>query len=298
MMLSLMLGVAVAACTAVRGPLISAGDLARADTRFAVVPATAAVGYSPAPGSRRVFSETEMERLAKKFGVEGMGHELCFAFMMHKLDRATVVAAVQQVIPGSEVEVLETVNFDVPEGPLFFLRATLPKPPQSRPDEAVVWRGHIEYSESRKFTVWAKVRIAIAGQRVTAVRDLAAGQEIVAGDVEVRSGKFFPDTEHWAEKTEEVIGRRILGPLRAGAPIHASVVPVGGQTVARGDEVTVDVEAGAAHLRIASRAESSAALGGLVKLRNPKSGKVFEARVTGKGAAVVRAADGGMKEEK
>ncbi len=295
MMLSLFLGMALAACTAVREPVISAGDLAKADSRFAVVPASATVGYSPAPGSRRLFSEAEMERLGKRFGVEGKPHELCFEYEMHKLESKAVLEAIERVIPGAEVEILEISSLSVPEGPLEFSKANLPKPPQSRPGDAVIWRGHVQYAQGRNFTIWVKLRIAVPAQRVLALRDMNPGQQIASADVEIRTVKCFPDTTHWAQTAEEVIGRKLLVAVRAGFAIQASSVGTGEQLVARGDQVTVDVEAGAAHLRIDSKAESAAGLGGVVKLRNPKSGKIFEALVTGKGTAVILAADNNAK---
>ncbi len=288
MMLSLTLGMAVVACTAVRDPVISAGDLAKADSRFVVVPASAAVGYSPAPGSRRLFSEAEMDRLGKRFSVEGTPHELCFEYEMHKLENKAVLEAIERVIPGAEVEILESSSFNVPEGPLEFSKATLPKPPQSRPGDPVIWRGHVQYAQGRNFSVWVKLRIAVTAQRVLAVRDMNPGQQIAAADVDVRTVKCFPDAAHWTRTAEEVVGHKLLVLVRAGSAIQTNSVSTGEQLVARGDQVTVEVEAGAAHLRIDSKAESGAGLGGVVKLRNPKSGKIFEALVTGKGSAKVQ----------
>ncbi len=296
-MFALLSGLALAACTPVHGPLVLAGDLAAADPRFAVAPPEATAGFSPAPGSRRVFSESEVDRLGKRLGVEGKAHELCFEFAMRKLPGEDVLAAMGKAIPGAEFELVETSNFNVPEGPLTFARAALPKPPQSRPEDAVVWRGSIQYAEGRKFAVWAKVRVSVVARRVIAIRDITAGREITAADVEARDGKFFPDSERWAVAAEEVVGRKALTSVRAGSVLRANALLAGREMIARGDTVVVAVDAGAAHLSIESRAETGGGLGDVVKLRNPKSGKVFEARVTGKGLAAVRSTETAAKEK-
>ena len=212
----LMLG----SCVPVRDSVLHGRDLAAADAQFAAVDPEVAVGYAPAPGARRLVSEAEMIRLAKRFGIEGPVHETCFQYEMTKLDAAAVHSAMEEAIPGAAFEILDMGKFDVPDGKLTFSLGSLPKPPISRPEEPVIWRGYVEYAQNRHFTIWAKVRV----QRL----DVA---------------------------------------------------------VLRGDEVMVQVEAGGAKIKISARAESQAGLGETVKLRNPKSGKVFEARVTGKGAA-------------
>ncbi len=287
MTFALLLGLAVAACTPVRGPLVLAGDLAAADPRFAVAPKGASVGFSPAPGSRRVFSESEMVRLAKRFNVEGEPRELCFEFAMHKLQNGDVLTAMRLAIPGAEFELVELPAFAVPAGPLTFTRTALPKPPLSRPEDAVVWRGSIQYAEDRKFLVWAKVHASVAARRVVAVRDITAGKKITAEDIELREGRFFPDAERWAASAEEVVGRKAHTFVRAGSALRAGVLLGGGELIARGDTVVVAVDAGAAHLSIEARAETGGGVGDAVKLRNPKSGKLFQARVTGKGSAEI-----------
>jgi len=298
MTFALLFGLALAACTPVRGPLVLAGDLAVADPRFSVAPTDATAGFSPAPGSRRVFSEGEMGRLGKRFNVEGQFHELCFEFAMHKLENADVLAAMQKAIPGADFELVEISAFAVPEGPLTFAQATLAKPPQSRPEDSVIWRGSIQYAEGRKSVVWAKVRASIAGKRVVAVRDIAAGKEITAEDVELREGKFFPDSERWAATAEEMVGRKALLSVRAGSALRASALLGGGEMIARGDTVVVAVDAGATHLSIEARAETGGSLGDAVKFRNPKSGKVFQARVTGKGLAAIVSLDTAAAKDK
>jgi len=285
MTLALLLWTAWSACTPVRGPLLYGRDLADADPQFAGAPADALVGYSPSPGSRRVLSQAEVSRLGVRFSASVEAHELCFEYAMEKLDRMTVQASMEQAIPGAQIQILDSTSSSVPEGRIVFTTASLPKLSQARLDEPVIWRGYVEYAEGRKFAIWAKVQIAVTGPRVMVKNEIAAGQEIAAGDIELRTVRAFPSSEHWVERSEDVVGRRTLRVLRPDSYVAAGNLQAGGQVVMRGDAVTVDVAAGAAHLSLDARAESAAAVGDVVRLRNPKSGKVFEARVTAKGSA-------------
>jgi hypothetical protein len=57
--------------------------------------------------------------------------------------------------------------------------------------------------------------------------------------------------------------------------------------VVRGEPVQVIAQSGAARVAFESRAESSGALGDSVLIRNPQNGRLFQAKVAGKGKVVV-----------
>jgi flagella basal body P-ring formation protein FlgA len=283
----LLFSVAASACAPVHDSVLRARDLAAVDARFAAAPPEEVIGYAPAPGSRRVFAEAEMTRFARRFAIEGVARPVCFAYAMKPLDRAGALAAIVQAIPGVEAEILDAPRFPVPDGRIVFPLNALPKPPAFRMTEPIVWRGYIEYAEGRRFTIWASVRLSVTRQRVFAMADLPIGHTVGPGDVEVRTVSEFPDSPHWAETTADAVEHRMRRAVQAGMRIPANAIEPSIQAVGRGDEVRVEVAAGGARLQIDARAEGSAVLGGMVKLRNPKSGKVFEARVTGKGTASV-----------
>ncbi len=82
-----------AACTPVAGSRIFARDLATADARFAALPSTLAVGFTPTPGAKRVFAAAELARIAKANGLElsgvglsGVVADVCFELAMHRAD--------------------------------------------------------------------------------------------------------------------------------------------------------------------------------------------------------------------
>jgi hypothetical protein len=58
--------------------------------------------------------------------------------------------------------------------------------------------------------------------------------------------------------------------------------------IQRGEKVAVEVTSGAARVRFQADAESSGRAGDSVLIRNPENGKLFQARVEGKGKVVVQ----------
>ena len=283
----LLFSVAASACAPVHDSVLRARELAIVDARFTAAPPEEVIGYAPAPGSRRVFSESEIARLAKRFAIEGTGHAVCFAYAMKPLDRDAALAAIALAIPGVTAEIVDTPRFAVPEGRIVFPLNALPKPPPLRMGEPVVWRGYIEYAEGRRFTIWASVHLSVSRERVFAKADLTVAHAIAPDEIEVRTVAEFPDGARWLDAAADAVGHRTIRAIKAGTRIPVTVIESSIQAVGRGDEVRVDVAAGGARLQIDARAEGNAALGGMVKLRNPKSGKFFEARVTGKGTAEV-----------
>jgi flagella basal body P-ring formation protein FlgA len=57
----------------------------------------------------------------------------------------------------------------------------------------------------------------------------------------------------------------------------------------RGDAVHIEVRSGAARLVLTARALNGGRSGDTISVRNPDSNKTFQARVTGKGTAIVEA---------
>ena len=286
-----LLGWVAAECTPVHGISIQGRDLAAADSAFSSVAPEAVVGYAPAPGLQRRYSEAEMARLAKQLHVEAAARELCFTYPVQPLVANAVEKAMQEALPGASIELVEMMRAGVPDGSLRFPLASLSVPAASQPEDPVLWRGSVEYAANRRIAVWARVRVRVNSARVVTLKDTVAGDTILAANVELRQIHAFPGGGPWAQRVEDVAGRKALRGLRAGDPIPASGLQPEGQAISRGDLVTVDVEAGAARIRISARAETAAGVGEPVKLRNVKSGKIFEARVTGKDAALVIAGE-------
>jgi flagella basal body P-ring formation protein FlgA len=122
--------------------------------------------------------------------------------------------------------------------------------------------------------------------RVIAAAPLSAGKPVAKEQVRLETIDDFPLRNDTARSLEEVIGRIPRRAVRAGLPVLRSDLAEAFQ-VERGDTVEVMVIAGAAQLELDAQAEASGRQGDVIPLRNPRSGKVFRARIDGKGRAVV-----------
>jgi flagella basal body P-ring formation protein FlgA len=122
--------------------------------------------------------------------------------------------------------------------------------------------------------------------RVIATEPLSAGKPVAKEQVRLETIDDFPLRNDTARSLEEVIGRIPRRAVRAGLPVLRSDLAEAFQ-VERGDTVEVMVIAGAAQLELDAQAEASGRQGDVIPLRNPRSGKLFRARIDGKGRAVV-----------
>jgi flagella basal body P-ring formation protein FlgA len=130
------------------------------------------------------------------------------------------------------------------------------------------------------------VKVSAAMPRVIATVPLAAGKPVEKGQVRLETIDDFPLRNDTARALEEVVGRVPRRAVRAGLPVLRSDLAEAFQ-VERGDTVQVMVLAGAAQLELDALAEASGRQGDVISLRNPRSGKLFRARIDGKGRAIV-----------
>lgn len=78
-------------------------------------------------------------------------------------------------------------------------------------------------------------------------------------------------------------------PPQGSLPHGRPLVPIPPRNgVARGERVLVEVTSGAARLAFETTAESAGGLGNFVLVRNPANGRLFPAKVAGKGKVVIQ----------
>ncbi len=287
-------------CQSVQGNTILGRDLAAADSAFRSIPPETQISFAPAPGSHRIFSGGELLRIAQRYGIPGEFHELCFTYPVRKLEPGEIREAMKESLgmEKAEIELKEFSMFPAPAGKVFFPLSSLPRPSLSHEQEPVVWRGYVQYGNDRKFTIWGKVRITVSQESVVARQDLPAGQMVNASQVETKTIVGFPSSLKVATAISQVAGLSLKRSVKVGTPIPIDAIEMStdGATkgeVMRGDLVEVNVEVGAAHLKLGARAESSGSTGETVTLRNPKSGKTFPAQVIGKGKVIVKPGETG-----
>ena len=275
-------------CTPIQGDHILAADLARAAPEFGSAPPDAEIGYAPAPGMRRVFRIDELRREASRWGVKLVrDRDICFTWELARLNPDNAVAAMRQALglPDARIQVIEMSHVNAPAGQLVFPIAQL-LPPADRRGRQTMWRGYVLYAGSRHFDVWAKVKISAPTPRVLATHYISAQRIITQDDVTVETVDDFPIWKDVARKLDDVIGRVSTRSIEKGRAVMQAelIVP---PAVNAGDLVQVDVQCGRAHLKMDAVAESSGRPGEIIRMRNPRSGKNFRARVQAAGKVLV-----------
>ncbi len=281
----------VTTCHQVAGERLHLSDLAAADARFAAAAdQTADVGYAPAGNAKRVFSGEELLRIARQRGVAQPERfaPICFERAVSMLNPEGLLAALHESlgIPGADIELVDFSRYPVNPGTLSFDRKQLVAPPASSPARAVYWRGAVVQESGRRSPVWARVIVTVKQHRVVAAQYLKAGAVLQASDLRVEDYSGFPLPAGSADSIEPFVGNELLRAQRSGASMVASMVTTPSD-ISRGDVVHVDVTAGAAHLEFDGEAAGSGHKGEVISIRNPKTKKLFLARVSGKGAASV-----------
>lgn len=133
-------------------------------------------------------------------------------------------------------------------------------------------------------------RVEVRRPVLVALRTLERGDGVSAEALAAESRWVSPGAEQPLDLDRaqgSVARRRVLaGTVITAADVQAALA------CARGDEVWVHVLSGELRMRIKARALGSARDGEMVKLQVDGSKKCFEARMSGRGVAVVSVADG------
>jgi flagella basal body P-ring formation protein FlgA len=276
-------------CQPVNGDRIVGSDLASVIPAFSAIPADAFIGYSPAPGAKRIFLFSELKRIGLKYGV-GVpeGARACYQWGLRALTEEDVRTAIRESlrIADSQVQILDMSKSGVPRGKLVFPLNGLSVSSAIDPATPVTWKGYVQYDGTRKYATWARIRVSATTTRVVAVELLTPGQPVETRQVRLETYDDFPLRSDIARSLDEVIGRVPRRAIRAGLPVFRTDLgdPI---QVRRGDAVQVTAISGATRLALEALAESSGRLGDVITFKNPSSGREFRARIEGKGTAVL-----------
>jgi len=277
-------------CYPVQDDRIYARDVTAAIPAFAGVPADFALGYAPAPGTRRVFKGAALERLALNQGVTlESSPDVCFERAMATLEAHEILEALHMAWNGPDVN-MELRSWSpqiAPQGKVVFPRTGLQMPAVSDPQAEVVWRGYVLYGNNRRFGISARARITTSATRVVAVTDLSAGETVREDQVRLETFDTFALDDRPARRLDEVVGYVPRARIRAGSTVLRNQLNRAPE-ITRGDVVQVEVTAGGAHLAFEGKAQSNGTTGAVILVKNPSSGKDLRARVTGKGKVSVQ----------
>ena len=283
----LLLAAAITGCIPSDGDLIRISDFARVLPAFATAPPDTPVGFAPTFGATRTFSVVEITRLASRFGVTLLSSgSLCFERQTTKLNKVAVEASLRNAI-GDESVRFEVVDFPrstVPLGEVIFLRAGLQRTPAA--DGTRLWHGRIVFGNHRSVPIWARVAMSCNREVLIAARNLTAGQTVTAAEVRLETIQVDPYAPFSAARLEDVVGKTIRSPLLSGKPIPLTLLSAP-PVVQRGQDVDVTVISGQAQLKLAGKAQRKGRAGDVIPVRNPESGRTFQARVDGRGHVIV-----------
>src|SRR5580698_5013306 len=156
-------------CEMIANDRIVGEDLAKALPIFLnKIPGDAVIGYSPMPGTRRDFTSAELQRIGAPYGVAvAQDAKACFEWSLQPLTNDVVRAAIRDTLqsPDVRVDVLAISGTQAPAGKVSFPISGLLASTLTGPETPVTWRGEVLYRGSRKFSVWARVKISASVTR-------------------------------------------------------------------------------------------------------------------------------------
>jgi len=259
---------------------IRARDLAAAIPAWSAVDADTDLLPAPIPGVQRVIHADEMRRLAVRWNVavDGALPDVCLSIPVVVPDPARMLAAMQRSLPEARIEIVETSHQPAPAGEFDFPVTGL---------HTGLWNGSVTYGAGRKFSVWARIKVAVTVTRVVAAQDLKMGQPVDAAHLRVETLESAPPGAAFVQAISDATGRVTRRSISAGTPIRPEWLETP-KDVQRGDTVQVEVIAGAAHLKLEGVAQTAGGVGDTVFVENPTSKRRFPARVESKGKVVVK----------
>jgi flagella basal body P-ring formation protein FlgA len=256
-------------------------DVAPAFANTGALPLDTPIALAPMAGVQRRFDMAELRRLAGRLGLPEPEREVCVERPVTPLDPARILAAMKMHQPAARIELLDYSRQPVPEGVLEFPMSGL-RPTQS----GAFWGGAIQYGGRHRLSVWARVTVTISAPRVVAAETLSPGKPLDAAALRVETTEEFPSADPLPSAIDEIVGKILRRPVRAGTAIHAAWLDEP-KAVSRDETVQVEVREGGALLQFPGQAQSSGAVGQTILVLNPSSNKRFPARVEGVGKVAV-----------
>jgi flagella basal body P-ring formation protein FlgA len=271
--------VAMAACLAIApaADQVLLHDIAPAFENFAGLPPDTVIALAPAAGVERRFDMSELRRIASRLQLPEPVREVCVNRPVAPIEKARMLDAMGAQLPSARIELLDFSRQPAPEGVLEFPRNGLRPGPGG-----ALWTGFVQYGGRHRVSVWARVNITVPEARVIPVDDIGSGRQLDRSMLRVETRDEHPWAEASPASIEEVAGKTLRRPVRAGAVIRSSWLE-SPKAVLRGETVEVESREGAAVVQVPGQAQASGAIGQTILVLNPTSKKRFSARVVGRG---------------
>jgi len=273
------------ACAPVSGERIWGRDLAAAVPQLDSLPPDLPVSYAPMPGVRRNFFISELQEIANRHGIlTKISAPVCFAWTVHPLGQTEILQALKKSLSGidADLDITDQCHVPVPDGEVVFPITGLTAE-SSRP---IYWNGYVRYAENKKFTTWVQVRITIHEQRVIATHALRAGETIGPADIKTVAYSGPLQSTSLIHKNEDAAGKCTVRPIAEGTFLADSMLAVP-QDVERQQLVTVYIHCGTTMVETQGIAVEAGHRGDVIKIRNPKTGRLFLGQISGHGIVTV-----------
>jgi flagella basal body P-ring formation protein FlgA len=278
------------ACHPITADWIYGRDLVAAAPSFAGLPPELPVSHSPVPGLERVFHPGELRRLAEAHHLSGaqIGENICFAWPLAPLTRERITAAIEQTLSGrhSRIEAVDWSLAPIPAGELVFPLSGL----SALSDKPVIWKAYVAYAGNLRFSTWANVRVTIREPHLVSAVPVRVGESVSIAEVKTETYEGPLLREKALASPDQLAGLRARRDIPAGATLFENLFEIA-KEVERNELVTVLIEAGPAHIVTQGVAEWAGRRGDIISVRNPKTGRLYRARVEEKGT--VRVVPGG-----
>lgn len=264
-------------CHPVHADWIYGRDIAAAVPELAKIAPDLRVGMSPMPGRTRIFRVADLNKLAVDNRISAsIAADVCFAWNVSIPSRESLVAAMKSALSShiSKIEIVDQGLLPAPDGKIVFPLSGLSAGSMG----PALWRGYVQYSEDRRFLIWARVLLAVDEDRVIATADLSPNDIVQAGQVKIQHYSGPPDAHHFLSDPAKAVGSLPRRTILAGTPLTNDMLQAP-LDVERGELVSVIVQNGAAHLEAQGIAEQSGRCGDVISVKNPKSEQAFRARI-------------------
>jgi flagella basal body P-ring formation protein FlgA len=265
------------ACHPIAAQHIYARDLAAAAPVFAALPPDLEVGFAPMPGQTRVFHPAELRHLTAEHQITAeFPGDICFDWQMEVPAREAIVQAINRALAGrgAQVDLVEQSRASAPVGELVFPLTGL----TGVSDQAVVWRGYVQYANDQHYQIWARVRVRVKEDHVVPTEALKPDLIISSDELSLEHYEGPPPREKVVIDLASAVGMVARRPLPPGVPLTENDIEKP-RDVERGDMVLVIAEQGRARIETQGVAEEGGRRGATVTVRNLASGKRFRARV-------------------
>lgn len=272
-------------CAPVSGEQILGRDLAAAVPALSALAPDVSFGYSPVPGVQRVYQVSELQKLADRFGIATrIASPVCFAWPLHGLTRDAIIEALRSTLSGKDVdlEVTDQSRMSVPDGQIVFPMGGL----SAQSARSELWNGYVSYSAGKRFAVWAKVTVTVHESELVAAHDIRQGELIQPTDLGIATYSGPLRRASVLHLVQEAAGKCANRPVSAGSVLSEAMLSLP-QDVEKQQLVIVHVQFGASHLETQGIAIEAGHRGDVIKVRNPKTGRVFLAKVNEPGVVTV-----------